>query len=379
MANHRDPYEVLGVDRNATDDDIKKVYRKLSKQYHPDLNRGNKDAEEKFKEINAAYVILGDKQKRGQYDQYGSASFGQGGGSSAGGFGGFDFNGFEGASGGFADIFESFFGGASTPQRRKKSTRGQDLEVVITIEFLEAAFGVDKVISVKKNKACETCEGKGIEKNSRMVDCKTCRGVGEITSIKNTILGQIQTRALCPECEGEGRIPEKPCPSCRGQGILRANEEITIRIPAGVSDGTTLRLSGKGGAGLKGNAPGDLYVQIRVRSSHEFERKGIDISSEKKIHVLQTILGDQVEVNTVHGISTLEIPAGTQSGQVFRIRGKGVPQLNSSHTGDHYVTITIDIPKKLSKAEKDLYQELAKTAKLSMKSSDKGFFSGIFS
>lgn len=371
---NKDPYEVLGVSREASDEEIKKSYRRLSKKYHPDLNRDNKEAEAKFKELNAAYEVLSDKQKRAQYDQLGAAGFGGGFGAE----GGFDFSGFQSAGGGFADIFETFFGGPSRTARRK-SYRGQDLEVRMSIDFEEAIFGADKVISVNKEVACESCDGKGIEKGSRIVSCSGCRGTGEVVTLKNTILGQIQTATTCPKCSGEGQIPEKPCLSCKGRGIMRAAEKITVRIPAGVNDGTTLRLSGKGGAGVKGHPGGDLYVQVHVKPSSEFQRKGDHIYNEKIIHILQSILGDEVQVSTVHGPVTLEIPAGTQPGQVFRIREKGAPRLNTSQVGDHYVTIKVDIPKRLMNSEKEHYQELAKLAKLSTKSKDKGFFAKLFS
>lgn len=375
-----DPYQVLGVSKDASDDDIKKAYRKLSKQYHPDLNRDNPEATEKFKEVNTAYEILGDKQKRAQYDQYGSAAFGGGPGGAGGGFGGFDFNGFQGSAEGFADIFESFFGGASGGGgRRRRSYRGQDLEVRLTVDFMDAIFGTDKVIKVSKEVQCDACDGNGAEKDSKIVTCDTCKGAGEVSAVKNTLLGQIRTSSVCTSCDGEGKRPEKPCSNCHGRGNIRSNEEITVRIPAGVSDGTTLRLTGKGGAGMRGHESGDLYVQIHVKSSHEFQRKGDNIFSSQKIHVLQAILGDEIEVETVHGPVKLQIDAGTQPGQTLRIKGKGAPRLNSSTVGDHYVTIDIEIPKKLMNSEKEHYQELAKLAKLSTKSKDKSFFSQLFS
>ncbi|MDP3975757.1 MAG: molecular chaperone DnaJ [bacterium] len=373
-----DPYDILGVKRDATDDDIKKAYRRLSKQHHPDLNKDNPKATEKFKEINAAYQILGDKQRRGQYDQFGAAGMGVGP-AGDGGFGGFDFSGFQGA-GGFTDIFETFFGGASGSRgRRKPNFRGQDLEVQIAITFEEAVFGVDKKLSLTKEISCSVCDGEGVEKGSKIVDCSECRGTGEIMSVKNTILGQVRTSSLCHRCGGDGQIPEKSCPQCRGKGTLHAAQEVTVRIPAGVSDGTTLRLSGKGDAGVRGHQAGDLYVHLRVKSSAEFKRQGDHISTEQTIHVLQAVLGDEVEVRTVHGPIKLRIPAGTSDGQTFRINGKGVPRLNSSTLGDHLVTFHLEIPKKLMKSEEEHYKELAKLAKLSTKSKDKSFFSKLFS
>lgn len=375
-----DPYNILGVSKTASDDDIKKAYRKLSKEFHPDLNKDKPEAAEKFKEINAAYEILSDKQKKAQYDQYGSAAF-QGGG--AGGFGGFDFSGFQGqgGAGGFADIFETFFGAGHTGggRGRRRSFRGQDLEVQVTIDFENAIFGADKVISIDKAIPCSSCDAKGIEEGSKIIDCDECKGVGEVSSVKNTILGQVRTSSICPKCQGDGQIPEKPCTSCSGSGIKHAKEDITIRIPAGVSGGTTLRLSGKGGAGIRGAESGDLYVLVRVNPSREFERRGENIYSNHTIHVLQAILGDEIEVNTVHGMVKLKIPAGTQAGQTFRIKGKGATRLNTSVHGDHLVTVDIEIPKKLMGKEKEHYTELAKIAKLGTKSKDQSFFSKLFS
>jgi len=377
---NNDPYDILGVAKDATDDQIKKAYRQLSKKYHPDLNRDNPEAEDKFKEINAAYEVLGDKQKRAQYDQFGAAGFG--GGAGGAGFGGFDFSGFQGgggAAGGFADIFESFFGGAASGGRRQRSYRGQDLEVLLNITFEEAIFGTDKEITLNKDVQCAECDGSGAEKGSKVVDCPECKGIGEVTAVKNTILGQIQTRTICPKCHGEGQTVEKPCKGCQGRGIRRDAQQITVRVPAGVSDGTTLRLTGKGGSGSKGHGDGDLYVQIRVKASEEFERKGENIYSTITIHVLQATLGDEIKVNTVHGPVKLEIPAGTQPGQTFRIKGKGATKLNASTSGDHMVTVNVEIPKKLMKSEQEHYKELAKLAKLSTKSKDKSFFSKLFS
>lgn len=376
----KNPYEVLGVSKGATDDEIKKAYRRLSKQYHPDLNRENPEAEKKFKEINKAYEILGDQQKRAQYDQFGSAAFGGGGypGAGASPFDGFDFSGFSTGGGGFADIFESFFGEAGSGGRRKRSTKGHDLEISLTIDFAEAVFGVDKTVSLNKEITCEECSGNGIARGSKVISCSECHGKGEVTRVRNTLLGQIRTSGTCPKCDGEGETPETLCSVCRGKGSVRSAESIVIRVPAGVSDGTTLRLSGKGGAGSKGNAAGDLYVQLRVRPSGEFRRERDDIYSEKRIHVLQAILGDEVEVGTVHGKVSLEIPAGTQPGQVFRIRGKGAPRLNASSVGEHYVTIQVEIPKKLSSEEKTHLEALAKIARLSRTEKDKSFFSKLF-
>jgi molecular chaperone DnaJ len=376
MDQNFDPYRSLGVEKNASDDDIKKAYRKMSKQYHPDLNKDNPKAEEKFKEVNAAYQILSDKQKRQQYDQFGSAAFGQGPQGGGAGFGGYDF----GGGAGFADIFETFFGGSGgfSQSSQRRNRKGQDIEVQVTIQFEEAAFGTEKTINLNKFGACQTCKGKGAEPGSNLKTCDTCRGTGEVTSVKNTILGQMRAQSVCHNCTGIGNIPEKKCSQCHGQGRAKSNDEITVRVPAGVSNGTTLRLSGKGDAGLQGEQSGDLYVHIRVQPSLEFERQGEDIYSSHKIHVLQAILGDEVPVKTLHGEVTLKIPAGTTDGKVFKIKGYGVPRINSSAKGDHLVKIELEVPQKLMGKEREHYEELAKLAKLGTKSKQKGFFDKLF-
>lgn len=373
----KDPYQILGVSKTASEDEIKKAYRKLSKEYHPDLNKDKPNASEKFKEINTAYDILGDKQKRAQYDQFGAAGFGAGG--PGGGFGGFDFSG-GGAGAGFADIFETFFGaGGGGGGQRQRSYRGQDLEVRISIDFEESIFGADKTIELAKEMKCEPCAGAGVEKGSQMVNCGTCHGRGEVTAVKNTILGQVRSSSVCNTCSGAGQVPEKACKTCNGKGSTRGQEQVKIRIPAGVSDGTTLRLSGRGGAGFRGNTAGDLYVQVQVRPSESFERRGENIYTKQKIHVLQALLGDEIQVQTVHGPVTLEIPAGTQPNQQFRVKGKGAPRVNSATVGDHLVTIGVQIPEKMSKDEKTKYEELAQLAKMKLKGKDKGLFSKLFS
>lgn len=349
----------------------------MSKEHHPDLNKGKPESEKKFKEINAAYQILSDKQKRAQYDQFGPAAFSQGGHATHGG--GFDFSGFA-DGGGFADIFETFFGGATgfSSQSRRQSRKGQDIEVELKIIFEEAAFGTEKTISLSKALTCTNCRGSGAEPGSSIKSCGTCRGTGEISAIKNTILGQIRTQSTCNMCQGQGKIPERRCSQCHGNGRYNGKEEIKVRVPAGVSTGTTLRLSARGEAGVQGETSGDLYVHIRVSPSAEFERHGENVYSHHSIHVLQAILGDEVPVKTIHGPVTLKIPAGTAHGKQFKMKGYGVTRLNSSVRGDHVVSIEVEIPQKLMNTEKTHYQELAKLAKLGMKSKEKGFFDKLF-
>ncbi len=350
----RDYYEILGVSRDAPVGDIKKAYRKLSKELHPDKNKNDKDAEKKFQEVNEAYEVLSDDKKRKQYDTFGAAGVGGAGGQ--GGFGGFDFSGFQGA-GGFGDIFESFFGGARGGSRTQRSERGRDREVRLTIDFDEAVKGVQKKIALDTFISCAECEGKGTEKGSEMITCSDCGGTGQQTKTAQSFFGVIQQSFVCPSCSGAGRVPEKKCGKCSGEGRVRKKETITLDIPAGIHDGQTLRLSGKGEAGRHGAQAGDLYLLIVVRPDPRFERDKDDVHTYSVISVLDAIMGTQIKVKTVHGDKELKIPAGTQPGQIFRIKGEGMPVLGSSKHGDHYVTITVEIPKKLSKEERRLMEE----------------------
>lgn len=371
----KDPYETLGVGKNATEDEVKRAYRKLAQKYHPDRNKGDSSAESKFKEANAAYEILSDKQKRSQYDQYGSAAFGQGAGGGGGaGFGGFDFNGFEG--GGFADIFESFFGGGSRSGSRSASQRGDDKEVHISITFEESVFGVEKDLAIPRIGSCETCGGSGAKPGSKVNTCLTCKGSGQVRVVRNSILGQMVTQQVCSACSGSGKVPEVRCTTCSGTGRKRLTEELRVRIPAGISDGSSIRLTGKGDAGTQGASAGDLYITVQVRESKEFRRKGYDLYSTIQIQIPQAALGDELKVKTIHGIVKLDIPAGTQHGKVFKIKGSGVPKLNTEGRGDHYVEIFITIPAKLSKKQRELYRQLAIENGLNIKE-DRNFFDKI--
>lgn len=372
----KDLYEILGIQKGATESEIKAAYRKLALQWHPDKHKGEKDAETKFKEINMAYEILSDKQKRQQYDTFG-ATGGQGGGFPGGGAGGFDFSGFDfsgfsgGGSAGFADIFESFFGGASGGGGRRKkggAMRGNDIEANIKISFEDAVFGCERELEVAKPDVCDNCDGKGAEPGSSIVSCKTCGGTGEVRSVRNTILGQMATSSICGECHGEGKVPEKVCTKCHGTTRLRKKERIKVKIPAGVDNGSTIRLSGKGEGGVKGGPSGDLYINLSVEPSKRFFRSGSDIHSEIKIHVLQAILGSEIEVDTLHGKEKIKVPPGTEDGKVFKLTGKGVDK-GVSAQGDHLLKITLEIPSKLSKKEKDLYAQLAEEAGIDVKKS----------
>lgn len=368
----KDYYEVLGVARDASIDDIKKAYRKLAMQHHPD--QGGDEA--KFKEVNEAYQVLSDQQKRGQYDQFGSA--GPGGGGFGGG--GFDFNGF--SSGGFSDlgdIFESFFGGGFAQQQARPQTgpeRGEDAEAMVTIDFLTAVFGGEESVDVTLLEICDVCKGDGAEPGSKIVTCATCSGTGQERRTQRSIFGNVTTASVCHVCHGKGKVPEKQCHECGGHGRVKKTSKLKIKIPAGVDTGTTLKLKEKGHAGQRGGNPGDLYVRLQVRASRKFERSGYDIHTTAEIHVLQAVLGDEIEVETVHGMKKVGIPAGLESGKKIRLARSGVPKLGSSEVGDHIVEIKVVMPKKLSKREQELYTELSKEAKLHLQpSKKKGLFS----
>lgn len=363
----KDLYETLGVTKGASDKEIKSAYKKAALQWHPDKNKGNKEAETKFKEINSAYETLSDKQKRQQYDTFGSTS--------GGGGGGFDFSGFsqQGGAGGFADIFESFFGGQSAGGGRSGSgprnpaRRGNDIEAGIRITFKEAIFGTEKELEITKPDVCDRCKGNGAEPDAKIVSCSTCSGSGEVREVRNTILGQMSTARVCDQCHGEGRVPEKKCGTCHGSTRIRTKERVKVKIPAGVDNGSTIRLSGRGEGGVKGGSPGDLYINLNVEASTEFVRSGADIHSVVEIPLVQAVLGGELEIKTVHGKETIKIPHGTQDGKVFKLSERGVPILSSSGSGDHLVKVKIHIPDKLSKREKELYFELAKEAGIDVK------------
>lgn len=384
MAN-KDFYETLGVSKTANEQEIKRAYRKMAMKWHPDKHKGDKSAEEKFKEINQAYEVLSDAKKRQTYDQYGSmpgynpnaaggmggAGFGGGQGFSGFSEGGFDFSGFSGDS--FSDIFETFFGGGG---RRKSSKtgprRGNDIEATIGITFEEAAFGTEKELEITKIGKCDICNGNGAEPGTPIVTCKECGGSGEVRTVRHTILGQIATSKACDKCGGEGKIPESPCKKCHGAGRMRVTDRVKIRIPAGVDNGTTIKIASKGEAGVRGGDFGDLYVTMRVAHSKKFVREGSDINTEKKIHLAQAVLGSEIDVETLYGLVKLKIPAGTQSGKVFRLKEYGINKLDENGRGDHFVKVIIDVPSKLSKRERELYNEIAKES--GVKVGEKGWF-----
>jgi len=364
----KDYYQILGVNRNASQEDIKKAFRKLAHEYHPDKKTGNA---EKFKEINEAYQILGNEQKRKQYDQFGSAgsSFNSGGFSgsnpfSSQGFNGnnfqgninFDFGDIEDWSDifGGSDIFSSFFGGSRNSNRTK---RGNDLEIEISIDFEEAIFGTKKEIELSKKILCPVCKGNGAEPGSKISTCNTCHGSGRITRIQQTILGNFQTQTICPDCHGEGKKAEKQCHKCRGTGSIYGSERIEINIPAGIDDGQRIKLNSKGEA-ITGGIHGDLYVNIKVRPNKKFVRRGFDIFSTIQISIKQAILGDKIMIETIDGPVALKIPEGTQSGTQFKLRNKGVRILNGYGRGDHIVEVKVNIPKGLNRHQRKLIEQL---------------------
>ena len=352
----KDYYSTLGVARDASESEIKKAYRDMSKKWHPDKHKGEKKAEDKFKEINEAYEVIGNAKRKQQYDQFGST-----GGPSGGGAGGFDFSGFQqNDMGDLGDMFSSFFGGQGGQQGRRgrNSNRGRDIQVRITIDFIDVVKGAQKVIAIEKFIICADCSGSGAADNGKLVTCTDCNGTGQVTHTAQSFFGTIQQAVVCGKCQGSGQVPEKPCTKCKGEGRKREKAEITVDVPAGIHDGQTLRMQGQGDAGKNGDASGELYVQIQVKNDPSFVRDNDDIRSEINVSVLDAVLGTEVKVNTVHGEVTLKIPAGTQPNQVLRLKGKGLPVLSSARTGDHYVTVKIEVPKKLSKQEKKLYEEL---------------------
>ena len=352
----RDYYEVLGVGKTASADEIKKAFRKLAVKYHPDKDGGD---ETKFKEASEAYEVLKDQQKRQRYDQFGHA--GVGGGASGGGAGGNPFEGFGGGQnfnfdfgdGGLGDIFSQFFGGG---QQSAGPRRGRDVEVSETLSFNEAVFGVERDVELTIDDECEHCKGTTVEPGYEMKTCPTCGGSGQQVRVVNTMFGQIQQATQCMTCHGRGQVPEKECTVCHGKGTQRRKQSLTVKIPAGIDDGATIRLRERGEA-IGNGTRGDLYVHIRVKAHKKFTREGEIILSEEHIGMVDAALGIEIDVETVDGTVRMKIPAGTQSGTDFKLSGHGVPHLRSATRGPHIVTIIVDTPTKLSKAQKDLLQQ----------------------
>lgn len=350
----RDLYEVLGLQKGADEKEIKSAFRKLAIKYHPDKNPGDKDAEDRFKEINEAYQVLSDPQKKAQYDQFGTMDFnGQGAG------GGFDPSDF----GDFGDIFESFFGGGFSggSRRRTGPKRGADLEVAMDLTFEEAVFGAEKEISVNRVEDCDVCHGSGAKKGSTPKTCGTCHGSGTVRVQRQTLFGSMVQETVCSTCQGTGEVISDPCDNCKGKGQVRNRKKITVKIPAGVDTGNVMPLRGQGDKGAKGGPAGDLHVVIRVRPHKVFIRKGNDIYVDAHINIADASLGKEIRVPTVDGDVSYEVPAGTQSGTLFRLKSKGVPLVNSRNNqrGDQYVNVIVDVPKKLNEDQREaLYRFL---------------------
>ena len=355
MADKRDYYEVLGVKKDATADEIKKAYRKLTKENHPDLHPGDKACEERFKEANEAYEILSDEEKRKKYDQYGHAAFDPNAGFGGGGFG--DFSGF----GGFGDIFSDIFGGFGGSARANPNAprKGESLRATVNISFEEAAFGCKKDVTVARVETCPDCKGSGCAPGTTPEICPDCKGTGSVTVSQRTPFGMMQSTAPCSKCRGTGKIIHQPCKGCRGMGNIRRQHKVEVNIPAGIDDGQTINKPGNGNAGVNGGPAGDLLVSVIVRPHARFERDGTSVLLEQEISYAQAALGAEVEVPTLDGKVKLSIPEGTQPGAVFRLRGKGIPYLRGSGRGDQFVTVTIRVPKNLTGSQKELLRQFA--------------------
>jgi len=352
----RDYYEILEIERNASDTEIKKAYRKMALKFHPDKNPDDKSAEDKFKEAAEAYEVLSNPDKRARYDRYGHAGVG---GAAGGGFGGGGMS-MDDIFSQFGDVFGGAFGGfGGSRGQRRRVNKGSNLRVKVKLNLKEVANGIEKKIKVNKYVSCKHCEGTGADNGSSYASCSTCNGSGHITQVTNTFLGQMQTTSTCPSCGGEGRIITKKCTHCQGNGVVRDEEIISLNIPAGVAEGMQLSLSGKGNAGARGGIPGDLIVLVEEEKHPELERDGNNLIHKLFISFPQAALGAQIEVPTIDGKARMKISPGTQSGKVLRLKGKGLPSVNSYGTGDLLVNINVWTPKNLSKEESQILEKLA--------------------
>ena len=360
MAEKRDYYEVLGVKKGASEDELKKAYRKLAKENHPDLHPGDKECEARFKEINEAYEVLSDPDKRAKYDQFGHAAFDPSQGFGGGGFGGFE------GFGGFGDIFSDIFGGGfgfggGGGRNPNAPRKGDNLRATVNIKFEEAAFGVKKDVFVSKIEQCHDCKGTGCAEGTTAEVCPDCKGTGTVMSTKRTPFGMVQSSEQCPKCRGRGKIIHSPCKTCRGIGSVRRQHKVSVSIPAGIDDGQTISLKGQGNAGLNGGPAGDLLITVLVQPHARFERDGASILLDQEISFAQAALGAEVEVPTLDGKVKLNIPEGTQTGTTFRLKGKGVPFLRNGGRGDQFVTVKVTVPRGMSSAQKDALRRYAQT------------------
>lgn len=372
MADKRDYYEVLGVEKGASDDALKKAYRQQAKKYHPDLNPGDKEAEAKFKEINEAYEVLSDSEKRSRYDQFGHAgvdpNFGAGGGA-----GGFDVD-----FGDIGDIFSSFFGGGARRNANPNSPRrGNDTSVNVFISFEEAAFGCEKVVKVTRIENCDTCNGNGAKPGTSPKTCQTCHGTGQVRYSQRTPFGAIQTQKVCDTCHGTGKVIESPCSSCNGKGKIRRTVNEKIKVPAGIDDGQTFIVRGGGDAGINGGPSGDLRVNITVRPHPVFERRGFDVLCDFPLTYAQAVLGAEIIVPTIDGNVKYTVPEGTQIGDTFKLKGKGITRLNTAVRGDQYVKITTEIPRNLNEKQKQMLRDFDSSLKDENYKKRKSFFDKV--
>ena len=366
MADKRDYYEVLGISKGATEDEIKKAYRKMAKKYHPDLNPDDPAAAEKFKEVNEANDVLSDPQKRQRYDQFGHAgvdpSYGGGGGygGGMGGFGGFSGDGID-----LGDIFESFFGGGMSGGTRSADPnapkRGADISITLEISFMEACKGIKHTVELNRSENCDTCHGSGCKPGSSPTTCPECHGTGKIRFNQRTILGTMASTRTCTACGGKGKKIDNPCTDCRGTGRIQKKSSVTVNVPAGIDDGQILRVAGQGHMGLNGGTRGDLNVRISVKKDKLFERKGFDVWTEVPITYAQAALGAKITVPTIDGNVTYDIPEGTQPNTVFRLKGKGIQKLQREGRGDQYVRVVLEVPKNLNKKQKEALEAFSNT------------------
>ena len=374
--NKRDYYEVLGVAKTASDDEIKKAYRSLAKKYHPDMNPGDKEAEVKFKEVNEAYAVLSDSDKRQKYDRFGHAAFdpASGGGSGFGGFGGF------GADFDFGDIFSSFFGGGSSSRSRQNMPmEGEDIVTRVTVSFEEAAFGCKKEVNFARIESCPDCSGSGAEKGTSAETCKNCRGSGRVTVQQQTMLGYMQTQKTCPECRGSGKIIKNPCKNCNGKGRIKLNKKLEVNIPAGIDNRQNIILRSQGSAGLNGGSNGDLIIEVRVREDRIFERDGNNIYCEVPISFVEAALGAEIDVPKLGGgTEKLRIPEGTQSGTSFTMKGKGIPDINTKRKGDAIITVSVETPKNLTQEQKKLLEAFGNSLSEKNGGKKESFFKKLF-
>lgn len=374
-----DYYELLGVGRSATEAEIKRSYLRLARELHPDANPGDPAAEERFKAVNRAYETLRDPERRRQYDMFGATGPRGTGGAGAGD----PFSGF-GAGGGLGDLFDAFFGGAqgsgfagSRGGSRQGPRRGEDAEAVLEVDFAEAVFGGESELGVRLPVPCSTCSGSGAKPGTTPVTCSTCKGAGEVRRVRQSILGQMVTASPCPRCGGTGEEIPSPCPDCRGDGRRTVAQSLVVDVPAGVDEGSTLRLTGRGAGGVKGGPPGDLYVHLRVRPHPQLTRDGADLRADLHVSMAQAALGAHLTLPTLEGEEEIAVPAGTQPGRELRLRARGVPHLQGRGRGDLVVTVVVDVPTELSKAEEDLLRSLAAERGEPVAEADAGLLSRI--